>query len=144
MVISKNNMESIHDNTSIPNDAQQIDSESEETYTPEAIDMAAIYARISGKGNSNSIATQIELAKDLLFEKKLVLYEVYTDEESATKLPFHERPGFKKLLADARLGNFKTVIAFRRDRLARNFEDFKEIKAQSLRESLIHGLATHR
>lgn len=128
MVIFKNNMETMLNHTSTSNDTQPTESLSEPIYIPEAVDMAAIYARISGKRNSNSIATQIELAKDLLLEQELILYEVYTDEESATKLPFHERPGFKRLLADAKSGKFKTVIAFRRDRLARNFEDFKEIK----------------
>ncbi|MBB6218097.1 DNA invertase Pin-like site-specific DNA recombinase [Anaerosolibacter carboniphilus] len=91
-------------------------------------DKAATYARISGEKNSNSILAQIELAKDTLSKEKLILFDIYTDEESATKLPYRDRPGFKRLLTDACKGEFKTVIVFRRDRLARSFEDFKEIK----------------
>jgi site-specific DNA recombinase len=89
---------------------------------------AAIYARKSTLLENNSLDTQEELAKKKIREHNLVLYDVYKDEESATKYtPFH-RPGFKRLLCDAYNGRFKSIIVFRRDRLARKVDDLLEIR----------------
>ena len=47
---------------------------------------AAIYARISGTRDNNSISSQIQLATNALKEKNLLVYDVYTDFNSAKKL----------------------------------------------------------
>jgi site-specific DNA recombinase len=91
-------------------------------------EFAAIYARKSTKMESYSLETQASLARKLIEEKGLFVYDVYEDEESATKFHPMHRTGFKRLLYDAMQGKFKTVVVFRRDRLARKIEDLLEIK----------------
>ena len=99
-----------------------------DNYTPAPHEYAAIYARKSTKLENNSIPSQIEIAKRKIEENNLFLYDIYYDEESATKYhPLH-RQGFKKLLYDAEMNKFKTVIVYRRDRLARRVENLLEIK----------------
>lgn len=91
-------------------------------------DYAAIYARKSIKAENNSIQSQLALARDTLVKNDLLLYKEYWDEESATKLPPNKRQGFSELIKDAKAGKFKTVIVFRRDRLARKASDLLEIR----------------
>lgn len=89
---------------------------------------AAIYARISSTNDNNSINGQINLAKEVLSKKNLLLYDTYIDHTSArTKAP-HQRPGFSKLLRDAKAGCFKILIIYRLDRLVRNFNHWITIK----------------
>nr|WP_272509012.1 recombinase family protein [Clostridium ganghwense] len=95
---------------------------------PNAEEYAAIYARRSTKIENNSIPSQIAIAKERIESEKLFIYDIYEDKESATKFhPLH-RPGFKRLMYDAMNGKFKTIVVFRRDRLARRVEDLIEIK----------------
>ncbi len=99
-----------------------------DNYTPPPEEYAAIYARKSTLLENNSINSQVEIAKRKLSENGLFLYDVYSDEESATRYhPLH-RQGFKKLLYYAKKGKFKTVVVYRRDRLARRVEHLLEIK----------------
>ena len=44
---------------------------------------AAIYARISGTKDNNSISSQIQLATNALKEKNLLIYNTYIDFDSA-------------------------------------------------------------
>ena len=89
---------------------------------------AAIYARISGTRDNNSISSQIQLATAALNKKNLLIYDVYTDFDSAKKLSPTKRKGLSKLLIDAKAGCFKTVIIYRLDRLVRRYKDWLEIK----------------
>ena len=89
---------------------------------------AAIYARISGKIDNNSISAQIQLATEALKNRNLLVYDVYKDLDSAKKLSPTERKGLSKLLTDAKAGCFKTVIIYRLDRLVRKYKDWLEIK----------------
>lgn len=89
---------------------------------------AAVYARKSILKDNNSIEAQISYGKDKLLKEDLVLYEVYRDEISAKETHFRNRPAFGKLLKDAEAGKFKTVVVFRRDRLARSVDEFKELQ----------------
>lgn len=89
---------------------------------------AAIYARISGLKDNNSISSQVQLATAALKEKNLLIYDVYTDFDSAKKLSPTKRKGLAKLLTDAKAGCFKTVIIYRLDRLVRKYKDWLEIK----------------
>lgn len=91
-------------------------------------DYAAIYARISNKKDNMSIPSQIELALRVIKDKKLILFKIYEDKESATKFHYSKRPGFSKLIKDAEAGLFRTVVVFRRDRLARIADQLIEIK----------------
>jgi len=89
---------------------------------------AAIYARKSMKTESHSIESQIALAKELLYEKNLILYNVYFDSESAYKYTYDKRSGFSELVSDLNKGKFKTIITLKRDRLSRRFNELLQIK----------------
>ena len=89
---------------------------------------AAIYARKSNLGKSNSKESQIDLAKEVLLEKGLLPYDVYDEDASATKYKSDTRAQFKRLMQDAEAGRFKNIIVFRSDRLARDAEDFIKIR----------------
>lgn len=98
------------------------------SYTPLPEEYAAIYARKSNRMDSNSIESQINIAKKRINDLGLFVYDTFDDKESATKYhPLH-RPGFKALLYAAKEGKFKTLIVFRRDRLARNVDNYLEIR----------------
>ncbi len=91
-------------------------------------DYAAIYARKSNKMDSNSISTQIDLGKEMLYKKKLVLYKTYYDSESAYQYTYEKRNGFCELIKDLKNNKFKTLIVLKRDRLSRIFEELLELK----------------
>lgn len=91
---------------------------------------AAIYARISSKKDNNSIDAQINEAKSALNDKNLLVYGIYTDHISGRTVPPPLRKGFGKLLEDAKAGCFKTIIAYRHDRLVRNLNDWVNLKNQ--------------
>lgn len=91
-------------------------------------DFAAIYARVSSKKDNNSIKAQIELAKEVICKNNLLLYGTYIDHVSGRTTPPHKRKGFSKLIEDAKAEKFKTVIAYRHDRIVRNLKDWIELK----------------
>lgn len=97
-------------------------------YEPTAKDYAAIYARVSNPTQDTSILSQIQIGKETLEKEKLLLYDVYSDKETVTKFDPIHREGFKRLLYDAMNDKFKTVIVFKRDRLARMNKDSSQIK----------------
>lgn len=97
-------------------------------YKANAKDYAAIYARVSNPSQDTSIEAQVKIAKETLEKENLLLYDIYEDKETATKFDPIHREGFKRLLYDAINDKFKTVIVFRRDRLARIQTDFVNIR----------------
>lgn len=98
----------------------------EREFPPEAY--AAIYARRSSTKENNSLPFQVSEASEVLKREGLILYNIYEEAVSATKVSFNERKAFRKLLADVRAGEFKTLIVFKRDRLARKADEFMAIK----------------
>ena len=83
---------------------------------------AVIYARYSSDNQRDaSIEDQIRLCRKRVDREGYSLTEVYTDHavSGATTL----RPGYQKLLEDARNGAFDIVIAEALDRLSRDQED---------------------
>ncbi|MTI67853.1 MAG: hypothetical protein FH753_14805 [Firmicutes bacterium] len=91
-------------------------------------DYAAIYARKSIKKENNSIPSQIEKGKEVLYKNNLVLYKAYYDSESAYKYSYDKRNGFMELLNDMENNKFKTIVVLKRDRLSRKFEELLEIR----------------
>lgn len=91
---------------------------------------AAIYARISSKKDNNSIEAQISKGKMVLNNENLLLYAVYTDHVSGRTTAPPDRNGFGKLLANAKANCFKTIIAYKHDRIARNLNDWVNLKLQ--------------
>lgn len=88
---------------------------------------AAIYARQSTRNAKNSIASQISGCEDLAYRNNLMIYKSYSETISATSNNIEERKALTQLLFDAKKNLFKILIVFKRDRLARNFEDFKKL-----------------
>jgi site-specific DNA recombinase len=83
---------------------------------------AAIYARYSSDLQRDaSIEDQVRLCKERVEHEQLALHATYTDHamSGASRL----RPGYQKLLEDARGGAFDVVIAEALDRLSRDQED---------------------
>ena len=95
---------------------------------------AAIYARISGQKDNNSIQGQMEECKLLAEEKGLLIYDSYYDKISGKSTPPEERTSYKRFLSDAKAGCFKTLIIYRYDRLVRNYGDW--IKTSAILKSL--------
>lgn len=91
---------------------------------------AAIYARISAQKDNNSIEAQISKGKTVLKNENLLLYAVYSDKTSGRTVSPPDRPGFGKLLSDAKAGCFKTIVAYKHDRIARNLKDWINLKSQ--------------
>lgn len=89
---------------------------------------AAVYARVSNIKDNNSIKAQIEDAKEKIYKENLLFYAAYIDHISGRTTPPHEREGFGKLLEDAKAGKFKTIVAYRHDRLVRNLKDWIDLK----------------
>lgn len=91
---------------------------------------AAIYARKSIVKDNNSIVGQIQRAKEILKEKKLILYNIYIDDGiSATMTEIQERKGLNQLIADVKQQKFKTIVVYKSDRLARNIEQAVQIRS---------------
>ena len=83
---------------------------------------SAIYARYSSDNQSNaSIEDQVRQCKSRIEREGWTLIQVYSDAaiSGATTL----RPGYQKLLEDARSGAFDVVVAEALDRLSRDQED---------------------
>lgn len=90
----------------------------------------AIYARTSSTVENNSIAAQISEGKRVITNKNLLLYAVYVDQVSGFSTSPPDRVGFGKLLEDAKSGCFSTLVAYRHDRIARNLNDWVNLKNQ--------------
>ena len=82
----------------------------------------AIYARLSQQDKftkeSESIKNQIELAKIYCIRNELTIKEIYID-DGYTGSNF-ERPNFKRMIEDIKLGKINTVITKDLSRLGRN------------------------
>lgn|GEM_PF-2147482 len=91
---------------------------------------AAIYARQSNKSDKiTSVETQELKGEETALKNNLLIYNYYSEQISATEIPYMEREKFRELIEDAKAGYFKTIIVFRSDRLARNTLDAMKIKA---------------
>jgi site-specific DNA recombinase len=99
-----------------------------ELFSVNAEEYAAIYARKSSKDNRDGIKSQIMSCEEKLEEENLHLYKSYTDLISATRYEPMNRSGFRELVYDMQDNKFKTIIVFKRDRLARDPMHMKEIK----------------
>ena len=90
----------------------------------------AIYARTSSQIENNSIEAQISEVKNVLHSKNLLLYAVYVDKVSGYSISPPNRKGFGKLLEDAKAGCFKFLVVYKHDRIARNLNDWVNLKNQ--------------
>jgi site-specific DNA recombinase len=82
----------------------------------------ALYLRVSSQEQRDR--ETIEIQRDFL-EQYRALYElevadIYKDDGISGTIPLHERPEGKRLLEDAKAGNFETVLLYKLDRLSRS------------------------
>lgn len=90
---------------------------------------AAIYARQSNKSEKvESVEAQCLEGKKIALKNNLLIYKCYKEEMPISNVPINKRKEFNNLIEDAKLGYFKTLIVFKRDRLARDTEQFLQIK----------------
>ncbi len=79
----------------------------------------AVYARYSSDNQSEaSIDDQVRLCRALIDTRGWTYLEAYSDRALSGSSPF--RPGYQKLLEDARSGLFDAVVAEALDRLSRD------------------------
>jgi site-specific DNA recombinase len=97
---------------------------------------AAVYARYSSENQRDaSIEDQVRLCRELAAAREWAVVEVYADQalSGASIL----RPGYQRLLEDARNGRFDVVIAEGLDRLSRDQEHtaalFKQLRFSAIR-----------
>lgn len=89
-----------------------------------------IYCRVSSA--SQSLKLQLDAARSYLESLGLKENEdfiIYLDDHdvSATKLSINQRPKLMELISLIEEGKVKTVVVYKRDRLARNFYEFVDI-----------------
>lgn len=82
----------------------------------------ALYGRVStdDQCDRNTIQGQLEFLRDWARLYQLPVYGEYADEGISGTIPLEERPDGERLLADAKAGNFGTVVVYRVDRFARS------------------------
>ena len=83
---------------------------------------AVIYARYSTENQRDaSIEDQVRICKERIAQQGWTLVATYSD--SAMSGSHRLRPGYQRLLQDARAGQFELVVAEAMDRLSRDQED---------------------
>ncbi|MFO0998529.1 MAG: recombinase family protein [Alphaproteobacteria bacterium] len=97
---------------------------------------AVIYARYSSDLQSDaSIEDQVRICKEHIEREGWTVTSVYTDHAMSGASRF--RPGYQKLVEDARSGQFDVIVAEALDRLSRDQEDiagfYKQISFASVR-----------
>jgi len=87
----------------------------------------AIYSRKSRfTGKGESIGNQVELCKEYvcLHHGKEALDNTFVYEDEGFSGSSLNRPGFKRMMDDAKKRKFKAIIVYRLDRISRNISDF--------------------
>lgn len=76
----------------------------------------AIYTRVSTDDNRQTVENQLRDLKRYAKFKKWRIVAEYSDKASGTKA---DRPGYRRLMEDAKKGNFEVVLVWRLDRFTR-------------------------
>lgn len=91
---------------------------------------AAIYARKSIQTPNGSLEVQKKSCTTYAAKNNFIIYKVYEESISAVKKDVDHRNALSDMLEDAKRGLFKNLIIYKRDRLARRFEDYLRLKKQ--------------
>ena len=85
-------------------------------------DPVALLLRVSSEEQRDreTIEIQREFLKEYCRLYGLEVAETYADDGVSGTIPLHERPGGRRLLADAQEGRFTTLLVYRLDRLGRS------------------------
>lgn len=90
---------------------------------------AVIYARYSSeRQNEQSIAGQVDVCRKWADNNDIEIIDIYKDEALTGRSD--KRPGFQRLVKDAKSGKFEYVVVYKVDRFARNRYDSAIYKAQ--------------
>ena len=91
----------------------------------------ALYLRVSTEEQRErqSIATQREFAERYCALHQLHVGAVFADDGVSGTVPLHLRPAAGRILPDARLHRFDQLLVYRLDRLGRDTEISKRLKA---------------
>jgi site-specific DNA recombinase len=84
----------------------------------------ALYARVSSdeQAEKQTIQAQVTFLRNYVNLYSLDIYAEYLDDGVTGTIPLHERPQGKKLLRDAQLHKFDSVIFYKVDRLSRSLK----------------------
>lgn len=106
------------------------------------MESAVIYARFSSHGqNEQSIEAQVRICKEFAESKELKIINIYTDK--ARTGTNDARPGFQRMISDAKSGAFRYIIVYMFDRFARNRHDsivYKEMLREKFNVRVISAL----
>lgn len=87
-----------------------------------------LYCRSSIDSQENSISMQRTISEAVAAQRSLLIDEEYIDTAVSARInKISDRHNLARLLDDIKRGNVKTLIAYKRDRLARNVEQHLEI-----------------
>ncbi|RYG58692.1 recombinase family protein, partial [bacterium] len=80
------------------------------------------YARVSTdlQRDKDTIATQKDLIEQYCASNGYQLTEIYADDGVSGTIPFDNRPGGSRLVADARAGKFDALLVYKSDRIGRD------------------------
>lgn len=93
-------------------------------------DVIAVYSRKSRfTGKGESIGNQVDLCRSYI---RSTFGEQYADravvfEDEGFSGGNLNRPGFRKMMDDARAHQFRAVVVYRLDRISRNISDFSHL-----------------
>lgn len=88
------------------------------------MEKVAVYCRVSTEEQKQkqSIETQTEYAKQYCQREGYLMVDCYEDNGVSGTIPFEERKASNRLLQDAKIGKFKTVLVYKLDRLGRDLQ----------------------
>ena len=93
----------------------------------------AIYSRKSKfTGKGDSIENQVQLCTE--YAKNLGVTDILVYEDEGFSGKNINRPQFMKMMEDAKLKKFDTIICYRLDRISRNVSDFSSLIDESINE----------
>lgn len=87
---------------------------------------AAWYSRVSTEAQTEAVTIDLqrEFSKKFFdFHQEMALVEVYEDDGVSGSIPVADRPGGKRLLADAKAGKFDVIVFYSFDRIVRSTLD---------------------
>ena len=97
----------------------------ESSFLSNSTKKAAIYVRVSTlvqDKTGHGIEGQIEICKQVCDFKDYSIYDIYKDNAVSGTVKHTERPGFKKLLEDAKSKKFEVIVFYDLDRIGRSMK----------------------
>ncbi len=98
------------------------------TVAPQVVPRAALYTRVSTdmQVEAESLGTQEKQLREYCSYHRLEIHDLYTD-AGISGAHTDNRPGFQRMMREAREGKFTTVIVAKIDRISRNLADLLDL-----------------